>query len=130
MLIVDDHADTREGYATYLRWVGYSPTEAASGEAALAAVGRARPDLILMDLRMHGMSGLSVLSELESHANTRGIPVILLTGADLPDVERRNPAIAGFLQKPVLPDALLASIEGVLRDRETPPIPVSGKTLP
>jgi CheY-like chemotaxis protein len=122
VLIVDDHADTREGYATYLKWVGYSPTEAASGEAALAAVQLAPPDLIVLDVRLHGMSGLAVIDALRSRTSTRTIPVILLTGADLPDDDRRA-AVVGFLQKPVPPDALAASIDGVFRTRRPPRAP-------
>src|SRR5689334_15984805 len=117
VLIVDDHADTREGYATYLRWVGYSPTEASSGEAALAAIGAAPPDVIVMDVRLQGMSGLSVVDALQSQAATRGIPVILLSGTELEDAERDRRPVACFLQKPVMPDQLHASIEGVFRSR-------------
>ena len=117
VLIVDDHADTREGYATFLRWAGYSPAEAASGEAALAAVRSSRPDLIVLDLRLQGMHGLSVLNELRSAAATSAIPVILLTGSDTRDLQRGGPAVEGLLQKPVLPHDLLTSIEGVLRGK-------------
>jgi CheY-like chemotaxis protein len=120
VLIVDDHADTREGYATYLKWVGYSPTEAASGEAALAAIGEVPPDLIVMDVRLQGISGLTVLAQLRSRPATRAIPVILLTGSDLSEHDRRGPAVAGFLQKPVTPDALAATIDGVFRARRRP----------
>lgn len=119
ILIVDDHADTREGYAMYLRWVGYSPTEAASGEAALAAIARERPDVIVMDVRLQGMSGLALLGRLRADASTRGIPVIMLSGADLDDSARSDPGIKCFLQKPVLPKALLASIEAVVRAGHT-----------
>jgi len=115
VLIVDDHADTREGYATYLRWVGYSPTEAESGEAALAAIDQARPDVIVMDVRLHGMSGLAVVKALGADEHNRHIPVILLTGAEVGDSEKRQPGITCFLQKPVPPQALLKSIEAAVR---------------
>jgi CheY-like chemotaxis protein len=115
ILIVDDHADTREGYATFLRWAGYSPREAATGEAALAAVRSAQPDVIILDLRLHGMSGLSVLQELKAAAATSTIPVILLSGSDLQEFRRCGPTVDGLLQKPVLPCDLLTSIESVFQ---------------
>jgi two-component system, OmpR family, phosphate regulon response regulator PhoB len=120
VLIVDDHSDTREGYAAFLRWAGYSPTEAASGEAALVSVQGAQPDLIVLDLRLQGMSGLSFLKELKASTATSAIPVILLTGSDVQDIQRGNPAVDCLLQKPVLPNDLVTSIEGVFRTSRRP----------
>ena len=59
ILIVDDNASFRALLRQLLTGVAVEVDECGSGEEALAAYARGRPDLVLMDLRMHGMDGLS-----------------------------------------------------------------------
>jgi CheY-like chemotaxis protein len=114
VLLVDDHEDTREGYATYLRWAGYAPSLASTGEEALARAEQVLPDVVVMDVHMPGMSGLAVVEALRSSAATRGIPIILLTGEGraLDDEDRRRDV--KMLLKPVRPADLLAHIDRLL----------------
>jgi two-component system, OmpR family, phosphate regulon response regulator PhoB len=117
ILIIEDHADTREGYATYLRWAGYSVTDAASGEDGLALAARLLPDIIVLDVTLGGMNGLEVLAELRTSAATRDIPVVLVTGSDIARHVLKDASADCVLQKPLAPAVLLGHLERVIRDR-------------
>lgn len=80
ILVVDDHPVTREPLARLLQFEGFKTTSAANGVEALAAVGRARPDLILLDVMMPKMNGVDFLDRLRREAGGVSIPVIGLTG--------------------------------------------------
>jgi CheY-like chemotaxis protein len=79
ILVIDDMAAVREPIAACLRLEGYQTACAANGAAALAAVHRARPALILLDISMPVMDGIAFLTALRSQPDTAGVPVILLT---------------------------------------------------
>jgi len=80
ILVVDDHPVTREPLARLLQFEGFRTTCAANGVEALAAVGLARPDLILLDVMMPKMNGVDFLGHLRRDAAGADIPVIGLTG--------------------------------------------------
>jgi CheY-like chemotaxis protein/HD-like signal output (HDOD) protein len=81
ILIVDDMAVIREPIAAALRAKGYTAACASEGKEALALVKREPPDLILLDVSMPGMDGLSVLRVLRSDPASAKVPVILLTAS-------------------------------------------------
>ena len=86
ILVVDDEPLNRRLLKDILGPMGYQMTEAADGEAALASVAESKPDLILLDLMMPRRDGFSVCKELKGNADTRLIPIIILTTLDqLPD---------------------------------------------
>ncbi len=110
VLIVDDEEMVRTALAQWLRLSGFR-TEAASNSAeALAVLDDVRPDVVLTDVRMPGMSGLDLLRLVRD----RALPseVILITGhGDVPmAVEAMRAGAFDFLQKPYVPDQLVASI--------------------
>jgi CheY-like chemotaxis protein len=80
ILVVDDHPVTREPLARLLQFEGFRTACAANGVEALAAVGRERPDLILLDVMMPKMNGVDFLDHLRRDASAAAIPVIGLTG--------------------------------------------------
>jgi DNA-binding response OmpR family regulator len=79
ILVVDDMAAIREPIAATLKAAGYEVETAAGGHQALAAVRQRRPDLVLLDVSMPEMDGLTVLRAMRSNEATAAIPVILLT---------------------------------------------------
>jgi DNA-binding NarL/FixJ family response regulator len=116
VLIADDHPIVRQGLRTFL---GVQPDvavvgEAADGATALDLVESLRPDVLLLDLKMPVLDGLSALAEprLREARETR---VIVLTSVS--DREDVGPAMragaAGFLYKDVDPDALVQAIRAV-----------------
>ncbi len=79
ILVVEDEADIRELLAYNLKKEGYTVLEAGDGRLGLEKARSERPDLILLDLMLPGMDGLSVCRELERDPTTLPIPVIMLT---------------------------------------------------
>ncbi|MBM3790408.1 MAG: response regulator [Acidobacteria bacterium] len=115
LLLVDDEDDFRRATVQVLERRGFKVAEAASGLAALSAIGRQKPDVVLLDLKMPGMSGIETLQEIRKlHGD---LPVIILTGhGDF------NAAMAGirleivdFLQKPIDVDQLGSHIRNLLQ---------------
>ena len=77
ILVVDDEAPVREVLSEYFTTQGYVVDSASNGNEALAAVKRARPDLVLLDVRMPGLDGVEVLRRIREVDG--GITVIMVT---------------------------------------------------
>jgi CheY-like chemotaxis protein len=80
ILVVEDDAALRELYRTELTMAGYHVAAAADGLSALEWIEGDRPDAILLDWSLPRLSGRDVQRELAAHPETRGIPIILVTG--------------------------------------------------
>jgi signal transduction histidine kinase/DNA-binding response OmpR family regulator len=89
VLVVDDDPAVRRLVAETLRPDAVTLREAADGESALAQIAEHRPDVVVLDLIMPGIDGFAVLERLQADAETRAIPVIVLTAARLSGDERR-----------------------------------------
>lgn len=95
ILIVDDDALNRELLQTVLKRAGYSVSQANSGTAAISMVEADAPDLILLDVRMVGMTGYEVCQHLKGSPKTSGVPIIMLTAYDEKSGEREHAMQAG-----------------------------------
>jgi two-component system, cell cycle response regulator DivK len=116
VLIVDDSVHTRELYAEYLTFRGLGVLSAPDGEAGLALALAMKPDVIVMDLAMPGLNGITVTQRLKQHPRTRRIPVIVLTGYAFRAIQQ-GALEAGadvFLTKPCLPEDLERSVRDAL----------------
>lgn len=80
ILVVDDHGDTRNPLVRLLQMEGYSVEGAADANEALAAAERLDPDLILLDLMIPPMDGLTFLSLLRGNPKNAQTPVIVVSG--------------------------------------------------
>lgn len=107
VLIIDDDAEIREMLARYLRSQGYRTSTAEDGRSGVDCCRESVPDLVMCDLRMPGMGGLSVLSELS--AAHPELPVIIVSGtADLADaVQALRLGAWDYVTKPILDFAVL-----------------------
>jgi DNA-binding response OmpR family regulator len=117
ILVVDDERDVVELITFNLRKRGYDVIAASNGLEGLVQARRHLPDLIVLDVMMDGMDGLSVCEVLRSQPSTRSIPVILLTAA-VGEIARLNGIAAGadeFMTKPFSPARLAQKIEEILR---------------
>jgi DNA-binding response OmpR family regulator len=83
LLVVDDHPDSVTVVAEYFTHAGYEVFGAHNGRDALGMVDQHRPDVVLLDIRMPGMSGVEVLQQIR--LRWRALPVVMVSGAD--DVE-------------------------------------------
>ena len=95
-----------------LRKAGHSWTACTDGAAAVAAVTATCPDVVILDIIMPFMDGLTALSSLKSNPATASIPVIMLTarGHNLTRQQAEESGAALFLTKPFSPTELLAAI--------------------
>ncbi len=117
ILVVDDEPQNIKLLGEMLRAEGYEVAVARNGEEALARIEAARPNLVLLDVVMPGLSGYEVCERLRAAESTRLLPIILVTGAR-PEEERVRGLDAGadeFLTKPVNREELLARVRGLLR---------------
>lgn len=116
--MVDDDPLHRDVVAEVLREEGYAVELAGSGEAGLAAARAVRPDVILLDLFMPGMDGVSVLEELRRDAELSGVRVVVTTGIRAPHVRRllRPDAV---LFKPFGIEELVSAVAGVVGPART-----------
>lgn len=116
VLIVDDNALNRLLLKTLLAPEGYELAVAAHAQQALIAVTAFKPDLILMDLELPGMDGLTLARQLKRDPNTRDIRIVVLTAHSAADVEARVRAAGceGFLAKPVDPGTFCKTVRSWL----------------
>jgi signal transduction histidine kinase/ActR/RegA family two-component response regulator len=118
ILVVEDNPGNMKLTREILVSRGYRVLEAASGEEALDALKFIHPDLILMDLQLPGMDGLTVTRRLKSDPATRDIPTLALTAHAMPkDLERaREAGCAGTIAKPIdtinFPQRVAATLQG------------------
>ncbi|MFF3708334.1 response regulator [Streptomyces phaeochromogenes] len=113
ILIVDDHEETLYALESALAPLGYHLTRATSGDAALKEVLRGHVGLLLLDVRMPGVSGLDVVRYMRGVEQTQLIPIILVTGFG-PDAELTATAyrlgVADLVMKPIDPWALRTKV--------------------
>jgi len=118
ILVVDDEPAVRGFVRHSLRGANFEVSEATSGSDALAMIRSARPDVVLLDIRMPGMDGLEVLRHLRKSPATKSLPVVFLTGTIL-DVDELVQALeldpSDFVTKEVSSRELVARIRWVLR---------------
>jgi CheY-like chemotaxis protein len=113
VLFVEDDAATREGYVAYLVQRGYVVMPAGTGEDAVTLACSWKPDVIVLDLGLPDIDGWEVARQLKAAEQTASIPVIALTGSDLPH-ERASALRAGcdrHVAKPCAPADLVAEIQ-------------------
>jgi putative two-component system response regulator len=120
VLVADDSSNVRSLFERLLRTDGHEVISAPDGQAALDAVWRTRPDVILLDVEMPGVDGLEVCRRLKADPATRLTPVVMITGqTDLSDRIRGIEAGADeFLSKPLHPDELRVRVRSLSRFKQ------------
>jgi len=115
--IVDDHGDTREGFAEYLRWQGYDVRTAASAREFRELIAETLPGAIVMDLVMPGTDGFALTREIKADPRTRSVPVLVVSASVRPQ-DRESAERAGsdaFLPKPCDPQLMVSELERLIR---------------
>jgi CheY-like chemotaxis protein len=116
ILVVDDNVDSATTLATLLKFLGGEVQVAYDGPAALAAIEKYRPDVVLLDIGMPGMDGYEVAKRIRERREFENVMLIALTGWGQAD-DRRRTRDAGFNHHLVKPadisalQALLVSLD-------------------
>jgi DNA-binding response OmpR family regulator len=114
VLLIEDDLAVQKGVTLALRRRGHEVEVAASGETGLLALERLRPDLVLLDLMLPGMSGLEVCRRIRE---SKQVPIIILSarGDDIDMVVGLEAGADDYIVKPAGPEVLEARIKAVLR---------------
>lgn len=130
ILVVDDEPDITALVAYHLAKAGYRVSTAANGPDALKAAKDERPDVVVLDLMLPGLSGYDVLAELRKRDETRDVGVIMLTARrDEPDrIRGLSLGADDYLTKPFSPAELTLRVQAILRRLGAPAV-TAGSTL-
>lgn len=114
ILVVDDEPQIRRVLRTTLSFRGYEISEAATGEEALELARKLKPDLILLDVNLPGMSGIETCREMRRSSDT---PIIMLTvrSAERDKVVALDAGADDYVTKPFGIEELLARVRASLR---------------
>jgi two-component system cell cycle response regulator DivK len=116
ILVVEDQEDNRKILRDLLGNAGYELVEAETGEGALAAYAKQRPDLILMDIQLPVMDGYEATRRIRADPGSKAIPIIAVTSYALAGDEAKALAAGcnAYVTKPYSPRALLAKVREYL----------------
>jgi len=119
ILFVDDDADCRLIYATYLRTNGWVVFTADDGRGAIDKAMDLRPDAVVLDLSMPRVDGWTVLRELRGSSWTADIPIVVLTATSSTREAAFEAGCNAYLAKPCPPQTLLLQLRGLFRSAAT-----------
>ncbi|MDH5572888.1 MAG: response regulator [Gammaproteobacteria bacterium] len=117
ILAVDDSASMRQMVTHTLKSAGYDVIDAADGSQALAKAKQTQVNLIITDVNMPVMDGITLVKELRALPQYKFTPILLLTtesGAEK-KAEGKTAGATGWLVKPFNPEQMLATIKKVVR---------------
>ena len=117
IMIVDDDDDVRGMIAQFLHSAGYQVIQAANSTEAQRHALESLPELIIMDIGMPQVDGLTAVWKMREHPALSDIPVLILSAYDSYDLraEAASTGCLGYLTKPVEPDHLRATLEEILK---------------
>jgi Response regulators consisting of a CheY-like receiver domain and a winged-helix DNA-binding domain len=119
VLVIDDERAVLESVTMLLEDEGYKVSAYADPRSAVANFARTAPDIVVLDLKMPGLTGFEVLRKIRAQS---GVPVVFLTSRDdeIDEVEGLRQGADDYLTKPYSSHLLLARLEAILR-RSQPP---------
>src|SRR5215217_7001201 len=120
ILVVEDQEDNRQILRDLLKSADYEMIEAETGEEALAAVAKRRPDLILMDIQLPILDGYETTRRIKADPAMRSVPIIAVTSYALSGDEAKARAAGcdDYVTKPYSPRQLLAKIRDYLQQAD------------
>jgi CheY-like chemotaxis protein len=119
VLIVDDYVDNARMLKVLLKKEGYEAGIVFDGPAAIATANLQKPDVVLIDIALPGMSGIEVAAELRRDPDRARCVLVAITGHGKDSLPSPSP-FDGYFAKPLEIDSLLAYLSGI-RARQQPP---------
>lgn len=128
ILLVDDEPMVADVMERYLRREGFQVLLAADGEAAVATAQESAPDLILLDLMLPKIDGLTAFRQIRSHSS---VPIIILTakGEETDRIVGLETGADDYIAKPFSPREVVARVKAVLRRAGGAAAPASGDSI-
>lgn len=122
VLTIEDQPDIRRLIRMTLEFKGFEVLEASTGEEGLSMVRRHKPSLILLDVMMPGIDGLTVARTLRADPELSRIPTLMLTAMGTSDdIEAgMETGVRGYLVKPFSPWQLLEQVEQLIHESAAP----------
>jgi len=121
ILVIEDQEDNRRILRDLLASAGYATIEAEDGAAGVAAAVAEKPDLILMDIQLPGIDGITAMKQLKADAKTHSIPIVAITASTM--TNNRTAMLAegfdGYQTKPIGLKDFLSEVERVLGVNKT-----------
>jgi CheY-like chemotaxis protein len=114
VLVVDDDCEIVTAATLRLRAAGYITQTACDGESGVALAAEFLPDVILLDVRMPRKDGLSALKELKKRADTKDIPIVMLSASIVDQQAALDAGARFFLKKPYCGDTLVQAVTSAL----------------
>ncbi|MEY2933116.1 MAG: hypothetical protein RL033_3865 [Pseudomonadota bacterium] len=120
ILVVDDNPGNLKLFTLLLALPGYEVTTASSAEEALAALERVQPELILMDLQLPDIDGLTLTRQLKQDPRLRQTLIVAVTASAMKGDEEKAIAagVDGYMTKPLDKRAFRAMVKGYLKEGE------------
>ena len=120
VLIAEDERNIAESLRFLLAREGHTVSLAHDGAEALAMVRRARPDTLVLDLMLPKLSGFDVLKELRAEAETRTLPILMLTAKGQANDKQaaEDLGVDAFVTKPFANDDVIATVARLLNEPE------------
>jgi two-component system chemotaxis response regulator CheY len=115
VMTVDDSRTMRDMVSFTLRSAGYDVVEAADGQQAMSAIATTKVDLVITDLNMPVMDGLTLIRKLRAIPAHRTLPILMLTteADESKKAEGRAAGATGWIVKPFNPDKLVSVVQKV-----------------
>jgi len=116
VLVIDDEPEVLGNVAAVLNKAGYGCHCCETAEGAVQFARSHAPDLIISDINLGGFSGLELCERIKEDPTLKHVPVMFLSGAQIPDIIRRSHAVGGtyYLRKPFDPEVLVELVDKAL----------------
>jgi len=109
LLVAEDNPDTRYFYSYVLKQAGFDVRLVKDGYGTLEELQRQRPDILLLDMMMPGMTGLEVIEHIQEKAEWKDLPVVVIS-AYLDDIDNNLKGVTKLIKKPIEANCLVSTL--------------------
>ena len=116
ILVIDDELEILELFKALLEDAGHEVHTCSSGRLAWDAIAQTRPDMVILDVMLPGVDGISIQTRMAHERETQAIPIVIMTAlSPTQTLFDKAPNVVGFLRKPFRAEDILSKIQSVLK---------------